>query len=384
MRISDINITLCLKASVFNKIRKAMRIRKHIRMLSVLLAGIIFSACTDWIYDDRSGCEHGVWLSFKYDYNLQRIDMIEHVGSVGVFVYDEQGHYITSFIEPDMRRSNPYRMYIDLPEGRYYFVALAEQNSFEQVQAGPGANFIWETPSQNETMEDLAVTLEYTLTGEQEAIVDNEQSPLDTLWHAVSAKPLYVPSDRYAYDTLSLVRDTKSISISLREIDHPETMDIADYEFNITHRNLIMTFNSETADAEPADNSPTALYTPYATWNTSDDEISGTSRSGSGRTAHADFMTSRLYAYDNAEQNARLTIRHRESDRTVIEADLCNLLGQLRTYDETRRYTLQEFLDRGYDFRLTFFLKGGEWQYTDVSIGVLGWSKRIQNVSLGI
>ena len=71
-----------------------------------------------------------------------------------------------------------------------------------------------------------------------------------------------------------------------------------------------------------------------------------------------------------------------DTDHTVIEADLCNLLGQLRNYDETQRYSLQEFLDRGYDFRLTFFLQGGEWQYAEVSIGILGWSKRIQNVSL--
>ena len=121
-----------------------------------------------------------------------------------------------------------------------------------------------------------------------------------------------------------------------------------------------------------------AVYTPYATWNTTDEP---SSRTEAGRTAHADFMTARLYAND-ADNQAKLTVRHRESERTVIEADLCNLIGQLRNYDETQRYTLQEFLDRGYDFRLTFFLKGGEWQYTDVSIGILGWSKRIQNVSL--
>ena len=42
-----------------------------LRMLIVCLAGITLSACTDWMYDDRSGCEHGVCLSFKYDYNLQ-------------------------------------------------------------------------------------------------------------------------------------------------------------------------------------------------------------------------------------------------------------------------------------------------------------------------
>ena len=32
-------------------------------MLAILWAGITLSACTDWMYDDRSGCEHGVCTS---------------------------------------------------------------------------------------------------------------------------------------------------------------------------------------------------------------------------------------------------------------------------------------------------------------------------------
>ena len=356
-----------------------MKAKHIIRMLALLVAGTGLPACTDWMYDDRSRCEHGVWLSFKYDYNLQRADMIEHVGSVGVFVYDEEGRYVTSFVQPDMRQAEPYRMYFDLPEGRYRFIALAEQCAFEEAQAGPGANFLWQKPVLGDMMGDFSVTLENEQADDGRVWIRNEGCPLDTLWHAVSAEPLYVPSDRYAYDTLSLVRDTKSVSVSLREIDHPERMDVADYAFAITHRDQVMTLSLADADMEAGSTESVAVYTPYATWNTTDDEPS--SRTEAGRTAHADFMTARLYAND-ADNQAKLTIRHRESERTVIEADLCNLIGQLRNYDETQRYTLQEFLDRGYDFRLTFFLKGGEWQYTDVSIGILGWSKRIQNVSL--
>ena len=354
-----------------------------LRMLAILWAGITLSACTDWMYDDRSGCEHGVCLSFKYDYNLQRADMIGHVGSVGVFVYDEEGRFVTSYIEPNLRRTQPC-LYLDLPQGNYQFLAVAQQRSFDELQAGPGANFTWLAPDAGDGIDDFSVSLAHQDLGNGFATVPHGNLPLDTLWHAVSATPLYVPAEGYAYDTLSLVRDTKSISVSLREIDRPETMDVADYEFSIAHRNLVMAFDSRTADAQPVADSPMGIYTPYATWNTSDADVLQASRAEAGRTAHADFMTARLYACDDPEENARLTIRHRETGRAVIEADLCNLLGQLRTYDETRRYTLQEFLDRGYDFRLTFFLKGGQWQYTDVSIGILGWSKRIQNVSLGI
>ena len=351
-----------------------------LRMLIVCLAGTTLSACTDWMYDDRSGCEHGVWLNFKYDYNLQRADMIDHVGSVGVFVYDEEGSFVTSYIEPNLRSAQP-GVYLDLPEGNYRFLAVAQQRAFDELQGGPGANFTWSAPDAGDGMDDFSISLAHQDIGNHLAVVNHDNLPLDTLWHAVSNEPLYVPSEGYAYDTLSLMRDTKSISVSLREIDQPETMDVADYDFFIYHRDLTMAYNHTTHDLEIPADAYTAVYTPYATWNTSDTDAPE-ARSTAGRTAHADFMTSRLYADGTEEDRARLIIRHRNTNHTVIEADLCNLLGQLRNYDETQRYSLQEFLDRGYDFRLTFFLKGGEWQYVEVSIGILGWSKRIQNVSL--
>ena len=54
----------------------------------------------------------------------------------------------------------------------------------------------------------------------------------------------------------------------------------------------------------------------------------------------------------------------------------------MANYDELQRYTPQEFIDRGYDYDLTFFLSGGSWSYVTINIGVLGWSKRIQNVEI--
>ena len=371
------------------KARQAKCCRTILAYLAAATLMATATACTGMIYEDRDGCEHGVWLNFKYDYNLQRADMMEHVGSVGVFVYNGQGQFVTSFIEPDIRRALPANtLYLDLPEGYYHFLAVAQQRAFEDVQAGPGAHFLWQEPAQGDLMEDFSIALDHTDLDDGWSMVEHGNEPLDTLWHAVSTQPVYVPADRYATHTLSLVRDTKSISVAMREIDEPETMTVEDYSFAITHRNLYLDYSLMSAEEPEAPaKGRTAIYTPYATWDTSDNDAgtataAQTRDDGAGRTAHADFMTARLYASVNPEENARLTIRRRDTGKAVIEADLCNLLGQLRNYDETRRYSLQEFLDRGYDFRLTFFLKGGEWQYVDVSIGVLGWSKRIQNVAL--
>ena len=376
--------------NILLKAKQTIHARTILAYLAAATLTATQTACTGMIYEDRDGCEHGVWLSLKYDYNLQRADMMEHVGSVGVFVYNEQGRFVTSFIEPDLRRAQPLNtIYLDLPEGSYHFLAVAQQRAFSDVQAGPGANFLWQEPALGDLMEDFSIALDHTDLDDGWSMVEHGNEPLDTLWHAVSTQPVYVPADRYATHTLSLVRDTKSISVAMREIDEPETMTVEDYTFTITHRNLYLDYSQMSAEEpETQVQGRTAIYTPYATWDTSDDgagtATAAQTRDGAtaGRTAHADFMTARLYASDNPEENARLTIRRRDNGEAVVEADLCNLLGQLRNYDETRRYSLQEFLDRGYDFRLTFFLKGGEWQYVDVSIGVLGWSKRVQNVAL--
>ena len=371
--------------NILLKAKQTIHARTILAYLAAATLTATQTACTGMIYEDRDGCEHGVWLSLKYDYNLQRADMMEHVGSVGVFVYNEQGRFVTSFIEPDLRRAQPLNtIYLDLPEGSYHFLAVAQQRAFSDVQAGPGADFLWTDPTQGEPMDNFSVELEHTDSGKGYDLVDHGGLPLDTLWHGASTEATFVPSDRYVYHELSLIRDTKSISVAMREVDHPEEMDVADYDFYISARDLTMDYDAGTHDLTAPEGQRTAVYTPYATWNTDDTSTQAlTTRTGlPGRTAHADFMTSRLYAHQDANLNARLTVRSRDTGDNVIEADLCNLLGQLRNYDETRRYSLQEFLDRGYDFRLTFFLKGGEWQYVDVSIGVLGWSKRIQNVAL--
>ena len=62
--------------------------------------------------------------------------------------------------------------------------------------------------------------------------------------------------------------------------------------------------------------------------------------------------------------------------------DLADLLSRLRTSADIYRYTPQQFLDRGYDYRLTFFLKGDTWNYVNIEVSVLSWSKRIQREQL--
>ena len=63
---------------------------------SIVALGSMLSSCNDLMHDDLPPCDMGVDLQFKYDYNVQRADMFnDHVGGVSVFVYDQQGKFIT-------------------------------------------------------------------------------------------------------------------------------------------------------------------------------------------------------------------------------------------------------------------------------------------------
>ena len=82
--------------------------------------------------------------------------------------------------------------------------------------------------------------------------------------------------------------------------------------------------------------------------------------------------------HDDAEKDGRLYIVNNKTGRKVVDFNLPDVLSRLRTSDELHAYSEQEFLDRGYDYQITVFLRGGDLQYINISISVLGWTKHIQ------
>lgn len=347
--------------------------------LICLLLGMSLSACTDLIFDSREGCERGVFINFVYDYNLQHSDMFaDHVGEVTVYVFDEDGNYLDQYTEANEGDYKPlkdkdYEMYLDLPEGKYRFIALAHQRKIDEDSR---TRYLTTKMEAGSRMEDLKIELECVSPLDNDGIllINHHGEPLDTLWHAMSAQAVEVTQGQYTYHTLPLMRNTNYISVTLRDIDDPDVMDIEDYELYITNANVRLNYdNSE-------DPSVKAVCTPYVTWNTQDPDTG--SSASVGNMGHADFMTSRIFVHEDMADDEVLVVRHKETGKTVIQVNLPDMLGRLCNYDELRRYSKQEFLDRGYDFDLTFFLSGGSWAYANVSIGVLGWSKRVQNVAL--
>ncbi len=361
----------------------------HIALATLAIVGTLCSC--DMMSESYDDCPTGLYLALKYDYNLERADLLKgHVGSVTVYVYSPDDELVATYDQRVEELTLPFvgseywTLHItDLPEGSYKFTVLAQQAPYSETMASNRAHFERQNVSSGDAQESLVVKLDKQLSPDGTYYrIENHDLPLDTLWHGIETNLIEVWNEKPTYDTISLVRDTKNIHIALRELDDPTTMDINNFGITITDHNSVILWDNS------LDESDMVVYTPYATWNTDDltdaVDADGNQLDEVGHTGHADLMTSRLIYHSGTRadgdvaDDAVLSITNLETGVEVAALNLPSVLSQLRSSDDLHRYQEQEFLDRGYDYTLTIFLRGGKLSYITIAIDILGWSKRIQ------
>lgn len=349
---------------------------------------ILFSIATlyscDMMKDDVDETYCGLFVNFKYDYNLQRADMFkDHVGGVTLFVFDSDGRFIKAYENnyiPQMGTllydgTYAYCMHItDLPDGNYRFIALANQKPYLETLATSGPKYLRSELRTGDPMESLSVALE-----RKDGIVSNV-APMDTLWHGMTgAELINVKNVGYNVATISMMRDTKMLTIGLHHLDADKQLDIAaeDFDFVIRDYNGRLAYNNSVVEEEPL------LYTPFYKWDTYTKDEHGNSVD---KTAHASITFNRLMLHNSLHEDATLTIINKTDGKKVAEINLPEFLVQGRNAIDTYRYGSQEYLDRGYDFYMDFFLKGEEWYEVQLSVGVglqiLSWARRIQRENI--
>jgi len=358
-----------------------------IRNLIFALVALFTTASCTLVTDEGDDSNCGLFVVFKYDYNLQRADMFkDHVGGVTLYVFDSDGKYVRSYEQNDIpsmgRMLNDEYVYcmhiLDLPNGDYRFIALCNQKGYDETLATAGAKYRRTTLSSGEDNENLVVTLdrEYaTRTTGKMAYVSNV-APLDTLWHGMTgAEAIHVDNTDQSVATISLTRDTKMLTIGLHNLDEKDKadMDVDDFDFFIQDVNGILAYNNDLLEDD------SLVYTPFSTWNTYASDSEGTTTEA---TAHACLTFNRLIWHETADENALLIIRNRETGNEVAAINLTDFLAQGRNAYDYYNYSRQEYLDRSYDYYMDFFIKNDTWQYAEVRINVLSWAKRIQNVNL--
>lgn len=401
--------------------------RFHQILTSSLIAftAVALGACS-MMEEDRSDCPEGLYVRFVYDYNTQRADMFkDHVGYVTVYVYDENGQKVAEKSVANSASAKPlarygYTMHFspsELPSGHSYRLqAVAMQKDWAEALSTPGAKYRRTAVASSG---DLVITLDHEgspIPGASSvgphAVVN--VAPLDTLWHTLKVMPeepgygygvpamrgtvkpysvypvedqrVRVLPEHATYATVSLIRDTKHLNLTLRQLDDPESISADDYEVTILDDNAVLSADNSLAASD------SLIYYPYAQWTTRYDEhgmaiegdIHPATRAGIAveRTAHYNLMFNRLVYDEDELRCARLVIRNVVSGETVASINLASWLAEARRAYDWCNYSEQEFLDREYDYELHFFLRGDKWEYCNIQLHLLPWVHRMQNTEL--
>ena len=352
------------------------------KLLIALVSLATLTSC-DMMKEDEDLTDCGLFVTFKYDYNLQRADMFgDHVGGVTLYVFDSEGNFIRTYENNNipsmgMMLDGEYThamQILDLPDGKYRFIALANQKSYDATLATVGAKYRRSTLTAGDENEKLTVILDREPSvGGANPMVSNE-APLDTLWHGMTgSEAIEVKSTDKSVAHISMMRDTKMLTIGLHNLDAPTDINTDDFEYFIVDNNGHLAYNNSLlADDD-------IVYTPFHTWNTESQDANGAL---SYKTAHACLTFNRLIWSDTPDENALLIIRNKNTGKEVCAINLTDFLSQGRNAYDYYAYSRQEYLDRAYDFYLDFFIHNEVWQYAEVRINVLSWAKRIQNVEL--
>ncbi len=380
--------------------------------LAVIAAGAAVASC-DMMTEDLSDCpvenvetsgSEGLYLTLAYDYNLygrQGGDesklgadvFAEQVGAVTLYVYDaETGALTRSYDVSDISDSDlfsePNVMHItDLEEGRYTMAVVAQQSPYEGYTRAGDARPIFRRSGVDagseralgSQREDLTITLDREDASDGEGyIVDNRGCPLDTLWIGQLEDTVSIEASTVAKDTVRLVCLTNKISIALRELADPTTMDVSKYSIYVEEHNSRILWNCD------LDESESTLYTPYTSWNIEDEEnavdIDGNVLDAPGVTAYYLLMTPRIVKHTSTVDDGRLVVVSEDTGEKVVDLNLPSILSQgYMAYGLSSR---QGYLDRENMYTVDIFLNNGKLAYVRIAINVLAWTYVVRDTEL--
>ena len=381
---------------------------RHIiqKSLQMIVVAALFTSC-DMMKEDRDDCPTGLYVNFVYDYNIQRADMFkDHVGFVTLYVFDESDKLVAQrTVSGGELSAYGYNIHFTeqelAPGHQYRLSAIALQKDWNAALSTPGAKYRKTNLSTGDSRQQVGVSLDRTpLTTPNNYYEVSTAAALDTLWHTKQVMTTYAANQpaatRYhqntngtvttnaieaialesgvpAYATVSLVRNTKHLNISIRELDKPGDVKDSDYEVFILDANGDVDCDNNVVT--PTDS---LVYRPYAQWT---DTFGADGTAEGEATAHYDLMFNRLMYNTTIDDNAVLCIRKKSTGKDIAVINLPYTLCVGRTAYEIYSYHPQEYLDREYDYRLEFFLRGDRWEYISLRINVLSWSRKIYNYS---
>ena len=340
---------------------------KTFRPIVIMAMGLLAlsSQSCSLVYDSMEDCEFGLHIRFRYDYNMSFGDAFAaQVGRVSVFVFDDEGKFIMSRTEEgEVLSEEDYRMYLDLPAGKYRIVCWG--GCYDE-------SFVHHKLSQGD-VPDIASLELLMVRGDDDEVMFEDGRPLRSLfWGEIEALELKDNSVRN--EDLNLMKLTNQIKVTMvNRSGDPVSSD--DFEFYMDGAN-----GRISADDASLLEDDLLKFHPYY--------ISDTSAPGSkaldlSESVSVEYSCPRLVMDDTV---LRLHAVDRKTGRDVLDFPLVkNLAAYAMSSYETADGILhlmdtQEYLDRADLYNMTFILQDGTW--TQVEIQILNWSVRIFNVDI--
>ena len=319
------------------------------------------TSCNDGLgtFDGEGDC--GVYISFKYDYNIKFANAFANeVNSVALYVFDEEDTLIDQLTTTDKEAlsDDEFEMVLQLDPGEYRLLAwggLMNEESFDLLANAE----IGKTK-----LQELQVRMHRDHNASGDAVVEKDLLPL---YHGSMEIVVDDVEGTYKH-TMSLMKDTNVVRILLNELSGHEA-DADDFIFEIEDSNGLYDWDNTLLDDEQI---------TYKAWykesvSTDTETMSRTQESVGG--ALAELTIGRI----RADKSPILRIRSSETGEDIVRLPLAEYALMVKG-----QYNLgmssQEYLDRVDEYNMTLFLNEGEWVST--SILIHSWRVVINNTVL--
>lgn len=319
------------------------------------------TSCNDGLgtFDGEGDC--GVYISFKYDYNIKFANAFANeVNSIALYVFDENDTLIDQLTTTDKEAlsDDEFEMVLQLDPGEYRLLAwggLMNEESFDLLANAE----IGKTK-----LQELQVRMRRDHNANGDAVVEKDLLPL---YHGSMEIVVDDVEGKYKH-TMSLMKDTNVVRILLNELSGHEA-DADDFIFEIEDSNGLYDWDNTLLDDEQI---------TYKAWykesvSTDTETMSRAQESVGG--ALAELTIGRI----RADRSPILRIRSSETGEDIVRLPLAEYALMVKG-----QYNLgmssQEYLDRVDEYNMTLFLNEGEWVST--SILIHSWRVVINNTVL--
>ena len=304
-----------------------------------LLGGfsLILNSC---IYENLDDCK-AYRVYFVYDYNLKFADLFsEEVSKMNLYVFDEDGNFVEEFQDASGPFSGTYGMEIPLPGKEYAFIAWSGAYADAYTVVGGSAR-------KEIKLEDLTLQLAELATGET-----NKNLPDLFFGRLTSTVKIN------EVGTINLIKNTKTITLTMLPIDDVQTNGALNYE-------------------------------DYKIWVESPDGVyDNNNNPGGGVIKYRNYFGENSSIGGFSVKLNTLRLMENATNTLVIETSYNEPLLRLNLnviIDEIRKNTfnnlsLQEYLDRQDKYDIVIDGIKDNNQFGSISLTVNGWLIRNQNV----